>query len=94
MLGLTNELYNKKGLILLDAALIAETNMIDLTNNGVLDTRGDKMSFGDSLLGRDLNSQIYPYKPPHTARSDVRDALHLINTTSNVVYLPDLFRRY
>jgi pantetheine-phosphate adenylyltransferase/dephospho-CoA kinase len=54
---LRKEIYGKKGLIILDAALFAEVDMLFLSNNNVILTQCNRNSQEIRLLDRDLNKE-------------------------------------
>ncbi len=59
LVRLKRELYGKKGLIILNGALLAEANMINLCNNNVILVKCDKKIQEERLLKRGLKkSQI------------------------------------
>ncbi len=55
MVRIRRELYGKKGLILLSAALIVESNMVHLVNNNVCLIKIDKKTQKQRLMDRDLS---------------------------------------
>lgn len=57
LVRLRRELYGKKGLILFNAALIAESDMSYLCNNNVVLIYADKSTQENRLNGRGLNSE-------------------------------------
>lgn len=57
LVRIRRELHNKQGLIILNAALIVETNMAFLANNHVCLVKTDKQSQLKRLKQRDLNEQ-------------------------------------
>ena len=57
MVRLRKELYGKKGLILINAALIAESNMSYLSNNNVILVTADKSIQEKRLKGKGLNEE-------------------------------------
>ncbi len=54
LVRLRRELYGKKGLILLNAALIAESDMAYLSNNNVILVKADEKKQADRLRAREL----------------------------------------
>ena len=54
LVRLRKEIYGKKGLIIINAALIAESNLTFLSNNNTLIIKVDKETQKQRLLSREL----------------------------------------
>jgi len=84
LVKIRDELFNKKGLIFLNTALLVEQDMLPFCNNNVLIVSVDKKTQGKRLKRRNLTDQqiesrINSQHPTQTKKEKIQEAIEIHN---------------